>query len=252
MVDSRGVRCTTNAESGTRIRAARRWPPKRCRMIASRRPDAIPVGRPHPRHGVSEFSPAATSGSRAPGAPPVEPRPRAGRSEPCEVDPPAWNIRSERPVSRTSIDSSRSASGSTVSRADSPPWCRATSCASSSTCPRPASSSPRHSVVVVGGAVLALRPSVRAGGYVGTIDLLVVDPNTTPTASPRRSSRSCSDRPATRAVPSSRRHSRTIPASTSTLAPAWASSTTVRPLNESVIAAGLPRVACDKRPSRAA
>ena len=32
---------------------------------------------------------------------------------------------------------------------------------------------------VVGGAVLALRPSVRAGGYVGTIDLLVVDPAAT-------------------------------------------------------------------------
>lgn len=29
---------------------------------------------------------------------------------------------------------------------------------------------------VVGAAVLALRPSVRAGGYVGTVDLLVVDP----------------------------------------------------------------------------
>jgi GNAT superfamily N-acetyltransferase len=29
---------------------------------------------------------------------------------------------------------------------------------------------------VVGGAILALRPSVAAGGYVGTIDLLVVDP----------------------------------------------------------------------------
>ena len=28
---------------------------------------------------------------------------------------------------------------------------------------------------VVGGAVLALRPSVRAGGFVGTVDLLVVD-----------------------------------------------------------------------------
>ena len=28
---------------------------------------------------------------------------------------------------------------------------------------------------VVGGAVLALRPSVRSGGYVGTIDLVVVD-----------------------------------------------------------------------------
>ncbi len=29
---------------------------------------------------------------------------------------------------------------------------------------------------MVGVAVLALRPSVRAGGYVGTIDLLAVDP----------------------------------------------------------------------------
>ena len=51
------------------------------------------------------------------------------------------------------------------------------SCASSSTCRRPASSSPRASAIVVGGAVLALRPSVRAGGFVGTIDLLVVDPD---------------------------------------------------------------------------
>jgi GNAT superfamily N-acetyltransferase len=30
---------------------------------------------------------------------------------------------------------------------------------------------------LVGGAVLALRPSVRAGGFVGTVDLLVVDPS---------------------------------------------------------------------------
>jgi GNAT superfamily N-acetyltransferase len=29
---------------------------------------------------------------------------------------------------------------------------------------------------VVGGAILALRPSVKAGGYVGTVDLLVIDP----------------------------------------------------------------------------
>ena len=29
--------------------------------------------------------------------------------------------------------------------------------------------------VVVGGAVLALRPSVRAGGFVGAVDLLVID-----------------------------------------------------------------------------
>jgi predicted N-acetyltransferase YhbS len=42
---------------------------------------------------------------------------------------------------------------------------------------------PQASIIVaevgrelVGGAVLALRPSVRAGGYVGTVDLLLVDP----------------------------------------------------------------------------
>jgi len=28
---------------------------------------------------------------------------------------------------------------------------------------------------VIGGAILALRPSVRAGGYIGSIDLLIVD-----------------------------------------------------------------------------
>jgi hypothetical protein len=35
---------------------------------------------------------------------------------------------------------------------------------------------------LVGGAVLAIRPSVRAGGYVGTIDLLVVDQTGEPDA----------------------------------------------------------------------
>jgi predicted N-acetyltransferase YhbS len=42
---------------------------------------------------------------------------------------------------------------------------------------------PQASIVVVeegrdlvGGGVLALRPSVRAGGFVGTVDLLMVDP----------------------------------------------------------------------------
>jgi len=35
---------------------------------------------------------------------------------------------------------------------------------------------------LIGGAVLAIRPSVRAGGYVGTIDLLVVDPAGAPDA----------------------------------------------------------------------
>ena len=33
---------------------------------------------------------------------------------------------------------------------------------------------------VIGGAVLAIRPSVAAGGFVGTIDLLVVDPSADP------------------------------------------------------------------------
>jgi GNAT superfamily N-acetyltransferase len=31
--------------------------------------------------------------------------------------------------------------------------------------------------IVVGGAILALRPSVRSGGYVGTVDVLIVDPD---------------------------------------------------------------------------
>jgi len=35
---------------------------------------------------------------------------------------------------------------------------------------------------LVGGAVLAIRPSVMAGGYVGTIDLLVLDPASEPEA----------------------------------------------------------------------
>ena len=35
---------------------------------------------------------------------------------------------------------------------------------------------------IVGGAVLAIRPSVGAGGYIGTIDLLVVDPASEPDA----------------------------------------------------------------------
>jgi hypothetical protein len=35
---------------------------------------------------------------------------------------------------------------------------------------------------ILGGAVLAIRPSVRAGGYVGVIDLLVVDPAGAPDA----------------------------------------------------------------------
>jgi L-amino acid N-acyltransferase YncA len=33
---------------------------------------------------------------------------------------------------------------------------------------------------LIGGAVLAIRPSVAAGGFVGTIDLLVVDPTADP------------------------------------------------------------------------
>jgi GNAT superfamily N-acetyltransferase len=33
---------------------------------------------------------------------------------------------------------------------------------------------------VIGGAVLAIRPSVASGGFIGTIDLLVVDPSADP------------------------------------------------------------------------
>src|SRR3970282_1958798 len=77
-----------------------------------------------------------------------------------EVTTPAWNIRSEWPGSPTS----------TVSR------------------PSPTARQvvylPQASIFVAekgrdlsGGVVMALRPSVRSGGFIGSIDLLVVDPD---------------------------------------------------------------------------
>ncbi len=97
-------------------------------------------------------------------------------AEPCEVGPVAWNTWSEQPVSRTSTVSSRLSDDAVqMSRADSP--------LGAADLMRQLVYLPQASIVVaesqrvvVGGAILALRPSVRAGGYVGTIDLLVVDP----------------------------------------------------------------------------
>ena len=57
---------------------------------------------------------------------------------------------------------------------------------------------------VIGVAILALRPSVRSGGFVGTIDVLVVDPATTWRRSPTLSPRKSCARPGTRAASPSR------------------------------------------------
>ena len=99
------------------------------------------------------------------------------RRRPHEVPSPAWNTWSERPASRTSNGSSRSAAASSGRP-------RAAGSLEPADLLRQLVYLPQASIFVaearrevVGGAVLALRPSVRAGGFVGTVDLLVVDPD---------------------------------------------------------------------------
>ena len=87
--------------------------------------------------------------------------------------------------------------------ARSPPTCSA----NSSTFPRPASSSPRRGARWSVARCSRCARRSGAGGYVGTVDLLVVDPAMTRIASVRRCSRRSSGRRATRAAPSSRRRS---------------------------------------------
>ena len=105
-----------------------------------------------------------------------DPSVRNDRATLARSHPSAWTTRSERLGSRTSIDSSRCVPG----RARWPPATarssRPTCSASWSTCRRPASSSPSSDARSSAWRILALRPSVRAGGFVGTVDLLVVDP----------------------------------------------------------------------------
>ena len=106
---------------------------------------------------------------------PVEGREAVSPS--CEVRPSAWNIWSE-PARITDIDRLVALSDAElrVGR-DASPLDAADLLRQLVYLPQASifvAEAQRH---VVGGAVLALRPSVRAGGFVGTIDLLVVDPD---------------------------------------------------------------------------
>src|SRR5260221_3244688 len=106
----------------------------------------------------------------------VEPRSRAGVAEPCEVGPVGveYLVRAAR-VTDIERFVALSDESLRVDRGESP--------LGSADLLRQLVYLPQASIVVaetrrvvVGGAILALRPSVRAGGYVGTIDILVVDP----------------------------------------------------------------------------
>jgi len=163
------------AAFGSRIRAALRWPPKRCRILADGDLNAIPVGRTL-RRVVCEPSPTADQGIAGLGFASVEPRSRAWVAEPCEVGPVSveYLVRAARV---TDIDRIVALSDESV-RID-----LGQSPLGAADLMRQLVYLPQASIVVaesqravVGGAILALRPSVGAGGYVGTIDLLVVDP----------------------------------------------------------------------------
>ena len=126
---------------------------------------------------MCEQSPTADKGIAGPGFASLEPRSRAWVAEPCEVGPVSveYLVRAARV---TDIDRIVALSDETV-RMDPDQ-----SSLGAADLMRQLVYLPQASIVVaesqrvvVGGAILALRPSVQAGGYVGTIDLLVVDPD---------------------------------------------------------------------------
>ena len=63
--------CVTGSGCKPLVRAARRWPPKRCRIISRRRTDCN-TGRPHPSARRERPSLAADEGSASPVRPRVE------------------------------------------------------------------------------------------------------------------------------------------------------------------------------------
>ena len=158
-------------------RAARRWPPKRCRIIPTGQPIATPVDeRSGPAVERAACSPAPVR-SLAPARGPMFGSRMLRWPPPHEVVPVGveYLVRAakitdvERLVALSDSSSWTSEGGSPLNASD---------------LLRQLVYLPQASVVVaearrelVGGAVLALRPSVRAGGFVGTVDLLVVDPS---------------------------------------------------------------------------
>jgi len=165
----------TRATAETSIRAARRWPPKRCRILPTGDLNAIPVGRTLQRV-ANAFIVRSRERMAGPGTSLGRTRSWALAAEPCEVGPVGveYLVRMARV---TDIDRIVALGDDAVQmdRGESP--------LGVADLMRQLVYLPQASIVVaeaqrvvVGGAILALRPSVRAGGYVGTIDLLVVDP----------------------------------------------------------------------------
>ena len=204
------VRDGSGAEA--RVRAARRWPPKRCRIIRHRRPECN-TGRPHPVSAVASAIARRRRGERGPRWTP--------RSNPIEGDgSPALRGRTRRrgiPGPSGPCHGHRSARRPERRRRADAPLPGARSAAADLM--RQLVYLPQASIVVaesrrvvVGGAILALRPSVRCR----RLRRHDRPPGRRP--GPRRGthhrgarSRSSSAPPATRAAPSSRPSGRTIP-----------------------------------------
>ena len=134
--------------------------------------NAIPVGRA-PERRVRSIA-RRRQRIAGPGFASVEPRSRARVAEPCEVGPVGveYLVRAARV---TDIDRLVALSDDSVRiDRDQSPLGAADLIRQLVYLPQASIVVAESQRVVVGGAILALRPSVRAGGYVGTIDLLVV------------------------------------------------------------------------------
>lgn len=155
-------------------RAARRMPPKRCRIICIGGPIATPTSAT--RAWLPSLPLATPRGPAGPVRNPIGPTVNPDR-QPNEVAPARveYLVRTAR---ITDIDRLVALSGETIQSSGTP------GALAPADLLRQLVYLPQASIFVaevrrdvVGGAVLALRPSVRAGGFVGTVDLLVVDPD---------------------------------------------------------------------------
>ena len=204
---SRGGRCADGGGATVGPRAARRWPPKRCRIISHRRVDCNTGRRAPSAWLVERFAARPRRRARRDviRSDPDRLRAATGR-HPREVGPVGveYQVRAAR---ITDIDRlvALSAGELGATRGDGP-LVAADLMRQLVYLPQASVVVAERSASVVGGAVLALRPSVRAGGFVGTDRPPGRRPaTTTRTASPTPCSRKSSDRRATRAAPSSRR-----------------------------------------------
>jgi GNAT superfamily N-acetyltransferase len=160
--------------TGSRIRAAQ-VAAEAMPYITHRRPECN-TGRPHPAARRERLIVRSRERIAGPGTSLGRTRSWALAAEPCEVGPVGveYLVRMARV---TDIDRIVALGDDAV------PMDRGESPLGVADLMRQLVYLPQASIVVaeaqravVGGAILALRPSVRAGGFVGTIDLLVVDP----------------------------------------------------------------------------